>query len=79
MKAIIKLDIPEYQIGQEVSVYFKDTMMVKGKTRKYNDDEKDMYLDGYLDAMKEHNIFIKNLKEYMDNYNYAKAMEDYKA
>ena len=30
MKAIIKLDVPDYQIGQEVSIYFKDTMMVKG-------------------------------------------------
>jgi hypothetical protein len=30
MKAIITVDVPEHQIGQEVSVYFKDTMMVKG-------------------------------------------------
>ena len=30
MKAIIKIDVPEFQIGQEVSVYFKDTMCVKG-------------------------------------------------
>ncbi len=30
MKAIIKLDVPDYQIGQEVSIYFKDTMMIKG-------------------------------------------------
>lgn len=30
MKAVIKLDIPDYQIGQEVSVYFKDTMCIKG-------------------------------------------------
>jgi hypothetical protein len=30
MKAIIKLDVPDYQIGQEVHIYFKDTMMVKG-------------------------------------------------
>ena len=51
MKAIIELDIPEYQIGQEVSIYFKDTMSIKGKTRKYNNDEKDIYLDGYSDAM----------------------------
>ena len=78
MKAIIEVDIPEYQIEQEVSVYFKDTMMVKGKTRKYNDDEKDNYLQGYSDAMKEHKLLIKNTKEYMDKYNYAKAMESYK-
>ena len=30
MKAIIKLDVPEYQIGQEVLVFFKDTMSEKG-------------------------------------------------
>lgn len=30
MKAIIKLDVPDYQIGQEVHIHFKDTMMVKG-------------------------------------------------
>lgn len=29
MKAVIRLDIPDYQIGQEVSVYFKDTMCIK--------------------------------------------------
>lgn len=30
MKAIIEVDVPDYQIGQEVSIYFKDTMMKKG-------------------------------------------------
>ena len=30
MKAIVRLDVPDYQIGQEVSIYFKDTMMIKG-------------------------------------------------
>ena len=30
MKAVIKLDVPEFQIGEEVSVYFKDTMYKKG-------------------------------------------------
>ena len=29
MKAIIEIDVPDYQIGQEVSIYFKDTMMKK--------------------------------------------------
>lgn len=31
MKAIIELDVPEWQIGQEVSVYFPDTMVKHGK------------------------------------------------
>ena len=30
MKAIIQIDVPNYQIWQEVSIYFKDTMMIKG-------------------------------------------------
>lgn len=30
MRAIIEVDVPKYQIGQEVSIYFKDTMMKKG-------------------------------------------------
>ena len=30
MKAIIEVDVPDYQIGQEASIYFKDTMMIKG-------------------------------------------------
>lgn len=34
MKAIIEVDVPEYQIGQEVSVYFKDTMCVKSVCKK---------------------------------------------
>ena len=30
MKAIIELDVPEWQIGQQVEVFFPDTMMKKG-------------------------------------------------
>ena len=30
MKAIIEVNVPDFQIGQEVSIYFKDTMMIKG-------------------------------------------------
>ena len=30
MKAIIELDVPGFQIGQEVTVYFKDSMQTKG-------------------------------------------------
>lgn len=31
MKAIIKLDVPEWQIGQEVTIHFPDTMVKRGK------------------------------------------------
>ena len=30
MKAIIELDVPGFQIGQEVTVFFKDTMQERG-------------------------------------------------
>ena len=30
MNAIIQLDVPEWQIGQEVTVYFPDTMQKRG-------------------------------------------------
>lgn len=38
MKAIIEIDIPDFQIGQEVSIYFKDTMMIKGTVQEPTDD-----------------------------------------
>jgi len=31
MKAVIELDVPNWQIGQDVAVYFPDTMMKHGK------------------------------------------------
>lgn len=31
MNAVIYLDVPEWQIGQDVSVYFPDTMLKRGK------------------------------------------------
>lgn len=34
MKAIIKVDVPEFQIGQEATVYFRDTMCTKGVCEK---------------------------------------------
>ena len=30
MESVIKLDVPEWQIGQPVTVYFKDTMQKRG-------------------------------------------------
>ena len=34
MKAVIYLDVPEWQIGQEVKVYFPDSMVKTGKCEK---------------------------------------------
>lgn len=36
VEGIIKLDVPEFQIGQPVTVYFKDTMMKRGVCEKRN-------------------------------------------
>ena len=34
MKAIIELDVPDWQIGQEVSIYFPDTMNIKATVQE---------------------------------------------
>ena len=34
MKAIIQIDVPDYQIGQEVNVHFKDSMVAKGVVKE---------------------------------------------
>ena len=30
VNACVKIKVPKWQIGQEVSIYFKDTMYIKG-------------------------------------------------
>ena len=39
VKAVIRLDVPDWQIGQEVTVYFRDTMKKKGLCEKQDDRE----------------------------------------
>lgn len=36
MKAVVYLDVPEYQIGSPVKVYFKDTLVKKGMCERMN-------------------------------------------
>lgn len=38
VKAIIKIEVPEWQIGKEVSVYFPDTMCIKATVERSDDD-----------------------------------------
>jgi hypothetical protein len=38
-KAIIELEVPEWQIGQEASIYFKDTMYVRAMCREADEYE----------------------------------------
>jgi len=54
MKATIKVDVPEYQIGQEATVYFRDTMCVKGIC------EKDERKKGRWITPSDHSWFICN-------------------
>ena len=63
MKAIIKLDVPDYQIGQEVNIYFKDTMMIKGVVEKEIECEDAISRQAVLDAMYELCNTEETLKE----------------
>lgn len=40
MKAVIYLDVPEWQIGQDVTVYFPDTMVKHCKCELLKEQEK---------------------------------------
>lgn len=39
MKATIKLDVPDWQIGKDVTVYFPDTMMKKAKCEAFQEQD----------------------------------------
>ena len=39
MKAVIELDVPEWQIGQDVTVYFPDTMVKHCKCELLKEQE----------------------------------------
>jgi len=54
MKAVIEVDVPEYQIGQEVSVYFKDTMCAKSVCKKKQ---------GTIEELKKLRLQIHNIEE----------------
>lgn len=48
MQAVIKLDVPEWQIGQPVTVYFPDTMQKHGVCELPKENEpKEPVLDEY--------------------------------
>lgn len=50
MELMIIVDVPEYQDGQEVSVYFKDTMMTKGICIPKDEYDKQKYDKGFVDG-----------------------------
>ena len=47
MKAIIKVDVPEFQIGQEVTVYYRDTMCIKGVCEKEEERKTGKWIEKY--------------------------------
>lgn len=55
VNAIIRLNIPDYQIGEEVSIYFKDTMMVKGVVEKEILCEDAVSRQSVIDAIEDDN------------------------
>lgn len=55
MNAIIRLNIPDYQIGEEVSIYFKDTMMKKGVVEKEILCEDAVSRKSVIDAIEDEN------------------------
>lgn len=38
--AIIRIKVPKWQIGEEVGIYFKDTMYIKGICEKEENENK---------------------------------------
>ena len=57
MKAIIKIDVPDFQIGQEVNIHFKDSMVAKGVVEEEKAGEwidqgyEEEYKRGWRDAI----------------------------
>lgn len=76
MKAIITVDVPEHQIGQEVSVYFKDTMCVKGTC----ESETEVYAKHDEEIIKETVASVWGKPPYTEVLDSIKAeIEQYKA
>jgi len=47
MKAVIEIDVPEWQIGQDVTVIFKDTMVKRGVCEKRFNNKNPRYNPGF--------------------------------
>ena len=80
MKAVIRIDVPEYQIGQEVSIYFKDTMMIKGTVQKPSDDaiSRQAVFDYIYNDLglgdEENGKDVERLMELESSYKYIKSL-----
>lgn len=67
MKAVINLDVPEWQIGQPVSVYFPDTMQKRGVCELLKEQEAKLLT---FDEVKRHysipGELLGDIKKYVD-------------
>ena len=53
INAIIKVKVPEWQIGEEAQVFFPDTMSTKGICEEVRDNFDIGYAQGYKDGKEE--------------------------
>lgn len=72
MKAIVEIDVPEWQIGRDVSVYFPDTMVAHG-TCNSNDE-----ITKILDQNNKYKQMVNEiLRAQVEDYNQYKWTSEY--
>lgn len=63
MKAIIKLDVPDWQIGKKVSVYFPDTMVLNSICEIDNTDNQFRMRDATEEERKSTQDYIRSISK----------------
>ena len=63
MKAIIRLDVPDWQIGKKVSVYFPDSMVLNGICEIDNTDSQFRMRDATEEERKSTYDYIENISK----------------
>ena len=51
MNAIIKVDVPEWQIGQDVTIVFRDTMVIHAVCEKRYQNKNQRYNPGFWNGL----------------------------
>lgn len=71
MKAIIEIDVPKWQIGEEVTIHFPDTMCIRGVVKAGSDKAtKQLYIttdmkDNLFNNMRKRNITSSDICRYI--------------
>ncbi len=63
MKAIIRLDVPDWQIGEKVSVYFPDTMVLNSICEIDNTDNQFRMRDATEEERKSTQDYIRSISK----------------